>query len=183
MKKNLIAAIIGGIIIFFWQFLSNAALDLHRPGMQYTAKQDTIVNFLNSQLEEGRYFLPTYPANASSEEAQAAMANAQGKPWAIVELHKNWDQNDMTMNLIRSLLVNILAAYIFIWFMTRMGLPSLGTFTIGGLIVGFLAFLTFPYPTFIWYKTPGVWPHFLDGVVAWTAAAAFIGWFMNRKKA
>lgn len=43
MKKHLIAAIVGAMIIFFWQFLSNAALELPRPAQLYTPKQDTII--------------------------------------------------------------------------------------------------------------------------------------------
>lgn len=62
MKKTIIASLVGGIIIFFWQFLSNAALDLHRPAQQYTANQDSILNYLSTQLTEGKYFLPTVPA-------------------------------------------------------------------------------------------------------------------------
>ena len=70
MKKSLIASIAGGIIIFFWQFLSNAALDLHRPASQSTPQQDSILAFLSTHLKEGKYFLPNTPDNASNEEKQ-----------------------------------------------------------------------------------------------------------------
>jgi len=39
MKKSIIAAIVGGIILFFWQFLSNAALYLPRQAQQYKPNQ------------------------------------------------------------------------------------------------------------------------------------------------
>ncbi len=42
MKKTIIGAIVGGIIIFAWQFLSWGPLNLHEAQQQYTPKQDTI---------------------------------------------------------------------------------------------------------------------------------------------
>jgi hypothetical protein len=181
MKKHLIAAIVGGIIIFFWQFLSNAALDLHRPAQQYTPKQDTILSFLNSQLEPGRYFLPTFPAGASTEEQQAQMNSADGKPWAIIDYHSGWSNADMMMNMARGLLVDILIVYLFVWIITRTGTPSFGTIFMSSVLLGLIAFLNFPYAYFIWYKSPGIWSDFMDGIVAWAGVGVWLGWYLNKK--
>jgi hypothetical protein len=61
MKKSLIGAIVGGIIIFLWQFLSWALINFHKPAQQYTAKQDAVMTILNSNLEEGGYIMPALP--------------------------------------------------------------------------------------------------------------------------
>jgi len=181
MKRNIIAAIVGGIIIFFWQFLSNAALDLHRPAQEYTSKQDTILSFLQSQLEPGRYFLPTTPKGAPSEEQQALMSEANGKPWAIVDYHASWDNSDMMLNMLRSLFTDMIMVYLFIWLLTRSGTAPFSTIVMSALAVGIIAFLSFPYAYFIWYKSPGVWSDFLDAVVSWGAAGVWLGWYLNRK--
>lgn len=181
MKKSLIAAIVGGIIIFFWQFLSNAALDLHRTSQQYTPKQDTILPYLSQQLEEGRYYLPTYPAGASSEEARKTMAAAEGKPWAIVEVHKSWNGADMTMNLIRSLLTNMIMVFLLVWILQRGNFSSFSSIFLSSVFVGLIGFLYFPYANFIWYKTPGIWAHFNDGWVAWAVNGLWLGWYLRRK--
>ena len=55
MKKSLIGAIVGGIIIFIWQFLSWTLINLHKPAQQYTEKQEAVMAVLNSNLEEGGY--------------------------------------------------------------------------------------------------------------------------------
>ncbi|HEX5668607.1 MAG TPA: hypothetical protein VFX73_07370 [Chitinophagaceae bacterium] len=181
MKKHLIAAIVGGIIIFFWQFLSNAALDLHRPAQQYTPKQDTILNFLNAQLEPGRYFLPTFPVGATTEEQQAQMNSADGKPWAIIDYHDSWSNSGMMMNMARGLLADIFIVYLFVWIITRTGIPSFGTIFMSSVLLGLIAFLNFPYAYFIWYKSPGIWSDFMDAIVAWAGVGAWLGWYLNRK--
>lgn len=182
MKKQLIAAILGGIIIFFWQFLSNAALDLHRPAQEYTPKQDTILSFLKAQqLEPGRYFLPTTPKGASTEEQQALMSKVDGKPWAIVDYHAAWSNSDMLINMGRGLLVDILMVWLFVWLITRNGTPSFGTIFMSAVVLGFIAFLNFPYAYFIWYKSPGIWSDFMDAIVAWAACGVWLGWYLNKK--
>ena len=62
MKKTIIGAIVGGLIIFIWQTLSWTVLDAHRASQDYTPKQDTIMAFLNGTLDkEGGYLLPNVP--------------------------------------------------------------------------------------------------------------------------
>ena len=181
MKKQLIAAILGGIIIFFWQFLSNAALNLHRPAQEYTAKQDTIMSFLQSQqIKTGRYFMPTYPDGATMDEQKALMGSAEGKPWATLDYHERYNGADMLGNMIRGLLVNIIMVWLFVWLITRNGTPSFGTIFMSAVVVGFIAFLNFPYPYFIWYKSPGIWSDFLDGIVAWAACGVWLGWYLRK---
>lgn len=180
MKKSIIAAIVGGIILFFWQFLSNAALDLHRPAQQYTPKQDSIIAYLNQHLEEGRYFMPTYPVGTPSEEAQKIMEASSGKPMAIVELHKSFNNMDMRMNLIRSVLTNMLLVYLLVWILSRGNFNSFGSIFLSSLFVGLISFLYFPYATFIWYKTPGIWAEFNDAWIPWALNGLWLGWFLRR---
>jgi hypothetical protein len=180
MKKSLIASIVGGIIIFFWQFLSNAALDLHRPAQQYSPKQDSVLQYLHQQLPEGRYFMPTVPAGTSSEEEQKLMEASDGKPWAIVEIHDSMSMGDMTMNLVRSLITNIIMVYLLVWMLGRANLNSFSSIFLTCVVVGLIGFLYFPYATFIWYKTPGIWSHFNDAWIAWALNGLWLGWYLRR---
>ena len=51
-KKNIIGAVVGGIIIFFWQFVSWGPGEFHYAAQQYTSKSDTILQFLQNQFSE-----------------------------------------------------------------------------------------------------------------------------------
>ncbi len=183
MKKHLIAAIVGAIIIFLWQFLSNAALDLHRPAQQYTPKQDSIMGFLKSNLTEGRYMVPTLPEGATSADHEAFLKKMDGQAWAMVDLHEKSELSVQAMvtNMIRGLLVNILIVFLFIWILTRLGTPSFKNIFISSVLLGFIVFLNAPYTNFIWYKTPGLWQDFADSIVSWSAAGVWLGWYLNRK--
>ena len=44
MKNRIIAALVGGIIIFLWQYLSWSAMGIHKGDMKYHAKQTEIMN-------------------------------------------------------------------------------------------------------------------------------------------
>ena len=114
MKKSLIGAIVGGIIIFIWQFLSWAIINLHLPAQQYTPKQDAVMAALNSNLEEGGYFVPSLPETATMEEQEQAMKDMEGKPWATIQYHKAME-NKMTMNMIRGALVNMVTVWLLCW--------------------------------------------------------------------
>ncbi len=180
MKKLLVAAIVGGIIIFLWQFLSFAALDLHRSSQQYSPKQDTILSVLRANLQEGKYYMPTVPDGASTEEETKLMEDMVGKDWAMVEYHAKYE-DDMMINMIRSLLTNIVIVYLLGWLLTRGGALSFQTIFIASTVVGVMAFLAFPYANFIWFKSPGIWSDFMDAVVPFALTGAWLGWYLNRK--
>ena len=180
MKKHIIASIVGGILIFFWQFLSNAALDLHRPAQQYTPKQDTLLAVLRANLAEGRYYLPTSPETATNEEEMKTMEQMIGKDWAIIDYHAKYEDT-MVMNMVRGLLTNMLIVFLLCWILTRGGPLSFGNIFLSTVFFGFMAFMLFPYTNFIWYQTPGVWQDFVDALVPWAITGAWLGWWLNKR--
>jgi hypothetical protein len=180
MKRSFIASLIGGLIIFFWQFLSNAALDLHRPATQYTPKQDTILNFLSTQLEEGRYFLPNSPVGASAEAMEEQMNNSKGKPWAIID-YKKANTTNMAVNMGRGLITNIIMVWLFIWMLSKGNYSSFGSIFSASLIIGILGFLFYPYTNFIWYESPGIYAEMLDGLVGWGLCGIWLGVYLKKR--
>ena len=88
--KIFIGSLVGGIIIFLWQFLSWTVLDLHRPAQQYTPKQDEVLAYLSTQLDSsGGYFMPTLPENATMDQQNELMEKSTNKPWAQIFYHKS----------------------------------------------------------------------------------------------
>lgn len=181
MKKQLIGSIVGGLLIFIWQFLSFAAIDFHYPAQQHTPKQDEIVAFMSAQgLEEGGYFMPRAPKDASMEEATKAGEAMQGKPWMRIEYHKAYEAN-MVMNMIRGLLVNIIIIYLFIGLLKRMGPLTTGKVVTTALATGLIIFLNSAYTNHIWYQSADIWAHLMDAVVSWGLAGAWLGWYLRDK--
>jgi len=180
MKKILIGSIVGGLIIFIWQFISFAAVDLHKPAHQYTDKQGAISSFLNSQgLKEGGYLLPSVPEGTTWSDHDKAMQAAAGKPWMIIEYHQTMDTG-MTMNMIRGFLVDGIAVFLLCWIISKMAAPSFGTIFGASLAVGIIAFLFGPYTNSIWYKWADIWAYLADAVVAWGLTGLWLGSYLRR---
>jgi hypothetical protein len=179
MKKWIIGTLIGGILVFGWQTLSWTALELHRPANQYTAKQDSILNFLGSQLEPGEYFLPTYPDGASDEEKSKLMETTNGKPWAKVSYHAKWDGN-MGMNILRGFIVSLICVAMLIWIIQKMNAPSFSTILLTSLFIGIIGYSVFPYSVHIWYETKGAMADFIDAILQWGLCGIWLGWWLRR---
>jgi sensor histidine kinase YesM len=178
MKKTIIASLVGGIILFMWQFLSNTVLNLHRPMQEYTPKQGEILEYLGKNLEEGFYYLPTYPAGTSQEEATKIMEESMGKPWAQIYYHKA-APTSITMNMVRSLVIDILAVFLLVWVVSQMSYPSFKTILFSSLAIGLLSYFTTAYGNSIWFETKSI-PDLIDSVVSWGAIGAWLGWFLRR---
>ena len=183
MKKAIIGSLVGGIIIFIWQFLSFGFVNFHKAGQDYTEKQDAIMSFLNSQgIKEGGYVMPSAPSSSSRDEMEAAMKASDGKPWARIEYHNKAENNmnAMLMNMIRGFLVNFVIVLLFCWIISKMVNPGFATIFTASLFIGLIAFLNEPYMGFIWYKTFDIWAYFLDAVVAWGITGMWLGWWLRR---
>jgi hypothetical protein len=182
MKKVLIGSIVGGIILFVWQFLSFALINFHKPAQNYTEKQDAIMSYLNSQnLKDGGYVLPALPEGATMEEHEKAMDAAVGKPWASVQYHSKME-NDMVISMIRGLAVDIVIVLLFCWLARRLAGARSRTIFTAALVTGLIVFFNAPYTNFIWYKTFDIWAHFLDALVSWGFVGLWLGWWLTKGK-
>lgn len=178
MKKLLIGALVGGVLLFFWQFLSFTVLDLHRPMQEHTPKQAEILKYLSENLEEGNYYLPTLPAGASWEENDKVMQEGMGKPWAQVFYHKAM-ATDMTANMLRGLFVAILAVLAVAWVLMKITKNSLSTSVLSCIAIGLASYLTTSYATCIWYETITL-PDLIDAILGWGVVGVWLGWWLNR---
>ena len=184
MKKMIIGALVGGIILFAWQFLTWAALNLHEAQQKYTPKQDSIMAYLSTQFsEDGGYMMPNVAPGTSREEMEKQMEASIGKPWVQVFYHKSRPgMNSMFMNMGHSLLVNIIIIWLLCWLLTKINAPSFGTVFIGTLGTGIITFLHGPYTMHIWYDIFDLMAHLVDALVAWGVAGLWLGWWLTRKK-
>jgi hypothetical protein len=180
MKKLIIGAIVGGIIVFLWQSLSWTVLNIHQSANQYTSKQDTILNFLSSHFSEsGEYFMPGLPANATSDEMTKSMEVNAGKPWAKIAYHSSLDVN-MTGNMIRLVLVNILMVALVVWLLQKMTAPAFTTILLACLAIGLVAFINIPYTYHIWYKSRDVNGYLIDAIASWGLCGIWLGWWLRK---
>jgi hypothetical protein len=181
MKKLLIGSIVGGLILFVWQFLSWGLLNLHSNMQMYTPKQDSVLQYLDSQFsEDGFYFMPGYKPGTSHEDMEKQMKAADGKPWAQVYFHKAMHE-DMTTNMIKSLIGNIILVALLCWILMKFNSPGFLTILVGSLFTGIIGFINFPHTYHIWFQTSDMMAHATDTVVSFGALGIWLGWWLRRK--
>jgi len=176
-----VASLVGGLIIFIWQFLSWTVLDLHRPALQYTPKQDSILAYLGTQFDSsGGYFLPTVPANASSDDMKKLEETAMHKPWAQIAYHKSYDAN-MLVNILKALITDIITVLLFCWVVSGFTANSFGKTFLAALFTSLIVFLNANYIVHIWYETFDITSYLTDYLVSWALAGLWLGWWLNKK--
>lgn len=181
MKKNLIGAIVAGLILFVWQTLSWPILNLHGKTLQYTPKQDTVMAHLNEWFsEEGGYIIPSVAPGSSMEDMEKVTQQSIGKPWAQILYHKSFEYN-MAGSMIRGLLTNIVLMLLFCWILSKFGTNSFTTTLTASVFTGLIAFTNIVYTQHIWYQSLDLYAHLTDAIVGWGAAGLWLGWWMNRK--
>ncbi len=180
MKQKILFSVIGGLILFIWQFLSFAMPNFHQSSMTYTPQQEEILNYLDEiGMEKGMYALGQPDPSLSQEEQQKQMENFAGKPWAVINYHETMEM-DMVMPMVRGIIITIITAFLLFWLFTQQKNPTLLNRILLSLAVGIISFLYFPYSNFIWYKEPDIWAYFADGIVPWLILG-FIGHKMALK--
>ncbi len=180
MKKQLIATLVGAIILFLWQFLSWSMLPTHHSEYGYTANQDKIMETLNQNLTEaGTYMVPGVPPGTSYEQAEASMASNVGKPWASISYHKSYNVN-MGMNMFRGFVADLVAAFLLVWLLMKFETLSMLTSVQASVAVGIMGYLTISYLHSIWFESNSI-GYLIDAIVSWGLVGIWLGWWLPRK--
>lgn len=178
MKNHILFSLLGGIVLWLWQFISFAAANLHGSAQAYTPLSDPIISAISATgLPEGRYLLgQTDPDLIASGEATGF--ENEGGPVAILHWDPVNDQN-MALNMIRGFAVCLLVSALLFWLVKSLRKPSPRSGALTGLAIGFMAFLAIPYTNFIWYRSPDIWAYLADAVVPWVLMGGLAGRFVK----
>ncbi|RXK47509.1 hypothetical protein [Aquirufa rosea] len=183
MKKSIISAIVGGLIIFFWQAASHVAFNLHEPSQMYTSNQDSILTTLNQHLKkEGGYILPRMENEQDMAQAEAFAKSVTGKPWARIQYYTNY-QISMQDNMIRGLLVDIFLVFLVIYLIKQLKVARMRDILSLCLIVAIIVFTNGAYTEHIWYPIFDLRAQLIDLIVAWGLCGIWLGWYMPKKSA
>jgi hypothetical protein len=176
MKKAILFALLGGIILFAWQFVSWAMPNFHQKAQEYTPLQNEILQALtDSGLKQGMYVLGQPDPKLSGPEYEAEMKNFEGKPWAVLNYREKNDSG-MAMNMIRGFIMMVLVSLIFFWLVRQQKDPTLMKRILLGLGIGLIGFMFIPYTNYIWFKSPDIWAYLLDGFAPWV----ILGWLGHK---
>jgi hypothetical protein len=183
MKKSIIGALIGSLLVFGWQALSHMFLHHHDAAYKQVINQENVIKTLSTYFkEDGQYLVPRSNLSASQDEMAKYNENMKGKPWALVTYHAA-DDSDMAMSALRSFTTAILCVLIFIWLIGKNN-NNFRSIFLKSLGLAIFAFLFVWYNNNIWLQTPWevIRPELFDLLVAWGLCGAWLGYWLPRKQ-
>ena len=183
MKKIIIGALIGAVLLFAWQSLSWTVLQLHNKAYQYTPAQDSLLSGISRALKtDVQYMLPRLPDNTPHEEMEKMGKQMEGKPWAVVTYHTAY-RFDMVMPLVRGFFISLVCVILVCWVIQRLGKKTFGSIFTTVLTFGMVCFLFVWYNQHNWFQTS--WDilngELIDNIAGWGLCGIWLGWWYGRR--
>lgn len=185
--RILIAALLGGVVVFVWGFVSHVVLPVGDMGMRQPANEDVVLEAIKTGLgAEGVYYLPSIaPEKMADEAASKAWAEkSKASPYVfIVHRSGGYDPTDMGPNLATEFVTNVLSALVAAVVAASLSLGFGGrVLMITGM--GLFAFLSVNVPLWNWYHFPTDFTagQFIGHVVGWMLGGIAIAWWLGRGK-
>jgi hypothetical protein len=106
-KKILLAAMVGGVALFFWGFVSHMLTPLGTTGIQTLPQEQAVMDSLKASVpHSGLYFFPGMQAGQTLPPEQV------GGPWGIMVFHPTGATTLMTGQLVNEFILNVVQALI-----------------------------------------------------------------------
>lgn len=177
MKKQILFTLLGGAILWIWQFISFAMPNFHEKAMQYTPLQDSLLQAIAATgLTEGQYILGSPDPELMKDQAKMETVfkeKYEGKPWAVLNYQMN-NSMAMGMNMLRGFITCMVIGWMLFSLLGQLKNDSLINRLFVSTSIGFISFLYVPYTNFIWFKEPDIMAYLLDGIAPWLIIG-FIG--------
>ena len=191
MKKLIIAALVGGVILFAWNALSWMALPIHHDTFMYTEHQDEILEVVNKHLDKsGTYRIPFVDNREAGmydeeykEAFQALEEKQEGKPFFTIFYVKegmSMDPLKFLMGIVNSFIAVFLVALILGLAQDKLS----GFFQRWWLVMLIPVLMCFSGPIvdmnwmgFQWHYVKGI---ILDHLVSWGLVGAWLSYYMGK---
>lgn len=185
--RILIAAVLGGLVMFFWGFASHMLLPIGNMGMKEAGNEDVVIAAMREGFPagEGVYMVPGISPEKMNDPVAAAAYSAKAKanPNAfIVYQPQGEDGMDMGQELGQEFATNVVSSFLLAWVL------ALGAFgfrkrVMVSAAMGLFAWTAISVPYWNWYRFPidlttGA---LLQQVIGWTLAGAVMAWWLGRK--
>jgi len=159
--RILLAAIVGGIVLFFWNFVAHDLLPLGEVGVRIMPNEDAITGALQTNLGDnsGFYIFPSggLTPGATGEQKQAAMKKAEQQMAAGaggVLIYRPKRIFNLPKRLIIQFATDVAEALLAVFLLAQTGINGFGGKAGFVLTAGILAAITTNIPYANWYGFP-----------------------------
>ncbi len=173
MAKILIGGVVGGLVIFFWGFISHMLLPIGEMGLQTIPQEEGLAAAMKQAvLEPGLYFLPGYDRSKPQTQAdmQAHMEKISKGPYGFMVLYPNGRDASLAKRLPIQLGTNVVCALLAAILVSQLR-PGFFVRVACVTLIGILASIMVVVPYWNWYGFPA------DFTLAQLIEHA-VGWFL-----
>ncbi len=193
MKKILLAALAGGLVLFVWGAVSHMVLPLGEAGLKNLPDEEPVLTALGAPIPEpGLYFYPGLDMKNATEEQRAAwVEKIKSGPSGLLLYRPSGGEAMSPRQLASELVSNILAAWVaaivvslIIGHMDSNGRSApFGRRVLVVGLLGLFAWLSISASHWIWYGFPTafVGAELIDQVVGWLLAGLAIAKIVPRQ--
>jgi hypothetical protein len=180
--RIILAAILGGIVMFAWGATSHMALGLGDMGVTSIPEETEMLLAACGLGERGFYFFPGMPEGEMSEAQQKSwMDKYRAGPRGVLIYDPSGAEMMAPGQLITEFLSNALAALLAAIVLSRVA-ASRATRAFFGLLLGLLAWLSIDVSYWNWYRFPDLFTasQLIDQGVGWLLSGAAIALALGR---
>lgn len=185
--RVLIAALLGGLVVFVWGAVSHMVLPVGEMGMRQPANEDIVLEAVKTGLgADGIYYLPSIAPDKMNDEtvSKAWAEKSKASPYLfIVNRSGGYDPTAMGPMLATEFATNVLSALVAALIAAALPLGFGGrVLMITGM--GLFAFLSVNVPMWNWYRFPVDFTlgQMTGHVVGWLLGGIAIAWWLGRAK-
>lgn len=186
MIRIIIAALVGGLVMFCWGAFSHMVLPFAEAGVQSVPNEAAVTTALETNIKEpGFYFLPGMENmhNATPEQQAAWAAKYEKGPTAILVYHPTGERPMSVNQMGVEFLSNVLACLFVAMILSFSGAGFVGRVTIATL-VGAAGWASISLSQWNWYRfpTPVILAEGFDQVVGWFITGIALAFVVKRRQ-
>lgn len=185
--RVIIAALLGGIVLFAWGFAAHMLLPIGEMGVNQPQDEDVVLASVKTGLPTpGIYMLPSMSPDKWGDEAamKTWAEKAKVNPYAYVVVAPALpDPAAMGPQLIKQFACNVFGSLIVAWLLAATAW-GFGARVLGAAGMGVFAWVASVVPMWNWYRFPTDFMigGLIEQGVGWLLGGIAIAWWLGRKQ-
>lgn len=183
--RLIIAAILGGIVMFMWSAAAHMGLGIFDSSMKQVPNEAAVMDAMKANITEpGFYFIPGMDMSKtpSDEEMAAFTAKHKGGPTATI-IYQSTGSDIMTPRQLGTELASNIAAALVVGLILTFAAVGFGRGVIISTLVGLTGWLSINASYWNWYGFPTsfVTAELIDQVVGWFLSGLVLAFILRKR--
>ncbi|MBA8883601.1 hypothetical protein [Dokdonella fugitiva] len=155
MVRVVLAAIVGGLLMFVWGAVSHVVLPFERDALRPLPNEAAVMANLGSSLDQpGMYYFPWLDyANATPQQHEAWKQRIAGGPSGLLIYRPNGGEAMSPRQLVTEFVSNVLAALLGALLLVQLG-GGVARRVLSMAAIGVIAWLSISVSQWTWYGFP-----------------------------